>query len=42
MLTYFNVLFYLIIIKMIKNEWIKIMLKKAIFSAHCLVPRGVR
>lgn len=42
MLTYFNVLFNLIIIKMIKNDLIKIMLKKAIFSLRCLAPCGVR
>lgn len=42
MLTYFNGLFNLIIIKMIKNERIKIMLKKAMFFMRCLAPRGVR
>ncbi|CCK15933.1 hypothetical protein BN136_1943 [Cronobacter universalis NCTC 9529] len=42
MLTYFNHLFYSIIIKMIKNGQIKIMLKNSIFSARCLAPRGVR
>ncbi|AHB68981.1 hypothetical protein P262_00869 [Cronobacter malonaticus] len=42
MITYFNHLFYPIIIKMIKNAQIKIMLKTPIFSARCLAPRGVR
>ncbi|HAU5489487.1 hypothetical protein FZI36_14160 [Cronobacter sakazakii] len=42
MITYFNHLFYPIIIKMIKNAQIKIMLKTPIFSARCLAPHGVR
>ncbi|ABU75612.1 hypothetical protein ESA_00313 [Cronobacter sakazakii ATCC BAA-894] len=42
MLTYFNYLFLTIIIKKIKNKAVNSLLKKPIFSARCLAPRGVR
>ncbi|TQQ87810.1 hypothetical protein EYS39_14975 [Cronobacter sakazakii] len=42
MITYFNDLFFTIIIKRIKNKAANLLLKTPIFSVRCLAPRGVR